>query len=101
LWPFSFIEDEPTQFSLDCFPLGDLGHFVPFVYCLEDVLNFFGTFQPLHLIVLLSAQGSKEYGGGLRVEVPHLGGLIGVVDLIAHLWCLRSKLNNIPNAFVE
>jgi hypothetical protein len=35
------------------------------------------------------------------VEVPHLGGLIAVVVLIAHLWCLCSKLNNIPNAFVE
>jgi hypothetical protein len=68
---------------------------------LEDVLNFFGTFQPLHLVVLLSTQGSKEYGGSLRVEVPHLGGLIGVIVLITHLWCLRSKLYNIPNAFME
>jgi hypothetical protein len=37
----------------------------------------------------------------LRVEVPHLGGLIVVVVLVAHLWCLLSKLNNILNAFVE
>jgi hypothetical protein len=101
LWLFSFVEDESTEFSLDRFPLGDLCHFVPFVCRLEDVPNFFGTFQPLHLVVLLSTQGSEEYGGGLRVEVPHLGGLIGVVVLIAHLWCLRSKLNNIPNAFME
>jgi hypothetical protein len=96
-----FVEDEPTKFSLDRFSLGDLGHFVPFVCRLEDVLNFFGTFQPLHLVVLLSTQGSKEYGGGLRVEVPHLGGLIEVVVLITNLRCLRSKLNNVPNAFVE
>jgi hypothetical protein len=101
LWLFSFVEDEPTEFSLDRFSLGDLGHFFPFVCRLEDALNFFGTFQPLHLVVLLSTQVSEEYGGGLRVEVPHLGALIGVIVLIAHLWCLRSKFNNIPNAFVE
>jgi hypothetical protein len=101
LWLFSFVEDEPTEFSLDCFLLGDLGHFVPFMCRLEDVPNFFGTFQPLNLVVLLSTQGSEDYGGGLRVEVPHLGGLIGVIVLMAHLWWLRSKLNNIPNAFVE
>jgi hypothetical protein len=95
LWLFSFIEDEPTEFSLNCFLLSDLGDFVLFVCRLEDVPNLFGTFQPLHLVVLLSTQGNKEYGGGLAVEVPHLGGLIRVVVLIGHLWCLRSKLNNI------
>jgi hypothetical protein len=100
LWLFSFVEDELTEFSLDHFALGGLGHFVPFMRRLEDVPNLFGTFQPLHLIVLLSTQGSKEYGGGLGVEVPHLGGFIKVVVLVAHLWCLRSKLNNIPNAFM-
>jgi hypothetical protein len=101
LWLFYFVEDKLTEFSLDCFPLGDLGDFVPFVRRLQDVPQFCGTVQSLHLIVLLSTQGSEEYGGGLGVEVPHLGGLIGVVVLIAHLWCLRSKLNNIPNAFME
>jgi hypothetical protein len=101
LWPFSFVEDEPTEDSLNHFPLGDLCHFIPFMPRLEDVPNFFGTLQPLHLVVLLSTQGSEEYGGGLGVEVPHLGGLIRVVVLVAHLWYLRSKLNNIPNAFVE
>ena len=101
LWLFSFVEDEPTEFSLDCFLLGDLGYFVPFVRHFEDVPNFLGTFQPLHLVVLFSTQGSKEYGGGLGVEVPHLGGLIGVVVLVAYLWYLHSKLNNIPNAFVD
>jgi hypothetical protein len=95
LWLFSFVEDESTEFSLDCLPLGDLGYFVPFVRRLEDVPNFLGTFQPLHLVVLLSTQGSEEYGGGLGVEVPHLDGLIGVIVLITHLWCLRSKLKNI------
>jgi hypothetical protein len=54
LWLFSFVKDDPTGFSLDCFSLGDLGYFIPFVRCLEDVPNFFGTFQPLHLVVLLS-----------------------------------------------
>jgi hypothetical protein len=101
LWLFSFVEDESTEFSLYRFTLGDFGHFVPFMRRFEDVSNFFGTLQPLHLVVLLSTQGSEEYGGGLGVEVPYLGGLIGVVVLVAHLWCLRSKLNNIPNTFVE
>jgi hypothetical protein len=54
LWLFSFVEDEPTEFSLDHFLLGDLCHFVPFMRRLEDVLNFFGTLQSLHLVVLLS-----------------------------------------------
>jgi hypothetical protein len=101
LWVFSFVEDEPTEFSLNCFPLGDLGDIAPFVCRLEDDPNFFGTFQPLYLIVLLSTQGSEEYGGDLGVEVPHLGGLIRVVVLIANLWCLYSKVNNIPNGIVE
>jgi hypothetical protein len=101
LWLFSIIKGEPIEFSLNYFPLSDLGDFVLFVCHLEDVPNLFGTFQPLHLVVLLSTQGNEEYGGGLAVEVPHLGGLIRVIVLIAHLWCLRSKLNNIPNAFVK
>ena len=54
LWLFSFVEDEPVDFSLNCFLFGGLGDFVPFVCRLEDVPNFFGTFQPLHLVVLLS-----------------------------------------------
>jgi hypothetical protein len=101
LWLFSFIEDEPTEFSLNCFLLGDLGDLVPCVRRVKDLPNFFGTFQPVHLVVLLSTQGSEEYGGGLGDEVPYFGGFIGVVVLIAHSWCLCSKLNNIPNAFVE
>jgi hypothetical protein len=44
LWLLSLVEDESTEFSLDRFALGDLGHLVPFVRCLEDVPNFFGTF---------------------------------------------------------
>jgi hypothetical protein len=100
-WLFSFVEDEPTESSLNCFSLGDLSDFVPSVCRLEDIPNFFGTFQPLHLVILLSTQGSEEYGGGLGVEVPHLGGFIRVIVLIAHLWCLLSKLKNIPNAFME
>jgi hypothetical protein len=101
LWLLSFVEDESIEFSLDRFTLGDFGHLVPFMRRLEDFPNFFGTFQPLHLVVLLSTQGGEEYGGGLGVEVLYLGGLIEVVILVAHLWCLRSKLNNIPYAFVE
>jgi hypothetical protein len=33
--------------------------------------------------------------------MPYLGGLMGVIILVAHLWCLRSKLNNISYVFVE
>jgi hypothetical protein len=96
-----FVEDESTEFSLDRFALGDLGHLVPFMCRLEDVPNFFGTFQPLHLVILLSTQGSEEYRGGLGIKVPYLSGIIGVIILVAHLWCLCSKLNNILYAFVE
>jgi hypothetical protein len=101
LWLHSFVEDESTEFSLDHFALGDLGHLVPFMRRLEDIPNLFGIFQPLHLIILLSTQGAKEYRSCLGIKMPYLGDLIGVVVLIAHLWCLRSKLNNIPYALVE
>jgi hypothetical protein len=60
------------------------------IICLEDVPNLFGTLLPLHLVVLLSTHGSEEYRGGLGIEVPYLGGLIGIVILVAHLWYLRS-----------
>ena len=54
LWLFPFVEDESTEFSLDCFTLGDLGHLIPIVRGFEDVSNFFGVLQPLHLIIHLS-----------------------------------------------
>ena len=41
LWLFPFVEDESTEFSLDRFALGDLGHLVPFMRGLEDIPNFF------------------------------------------------------------
>jgi hypothetical protein len=37
LWLFTFVEDKSTKFTLNCFSLGDLGHFAPFVCRLEDV----------------------------------------------------------------
>jgi hypothetical protein len=43
LWLLSLVEDESTEFSLDRFTLGDLGHLVPFVRRLENVSNLFGT----------------------------------------------------------
>jgi hypothetical protein len=101
LWLLSFVEDESTEFSLDCFAHGDFGHLVPFMRHFEDVPNLFGTLQPLHLVVLLLTQGGEEYRGGLRIEVPYLSGLIGVVVLIAHLWYMRSRFNNITYTFVE
>jgi hypothetical protein len=100
LWLLSFVEDESIEFSLDRFAFGDFGHLVPFMRRLEDVPNFFGIFQPLHHVILLSTQGSKEYRGCLGIKMPYLGGLIGVVILVTHLWCLHSKLNNIPYTFV-
>jgi hypothetical protein len=48
-----------------------------------------------------STQGGEEYRRGLGVKVPNLGGLIRAVVLVPHLWCVRSKLNNILNTFVE
>jgi hypothetical protein len=75
LWLLSFVENESTEFSLDRFTLGDFGHLVPFMCSFEDVQNFFNTLQPLHLVVLLSTQGSEEYRGGLGIEVPYLGGV--------------------------
>jgi hypothetical protein len=98
---FSFVEDESTELSLDRLPLGALGHFVPFVCRFEDVPNFFGILQPLHLIILLSTQGGEEYRSCLGVEMPKLGGLVRVIVLVPHLWCLCSKFNNVPYAFVE
>jgi hypothetical protein len=43
LWLFSFVEDELTEFALDCLALGDLGHLISFVLGLEHVPNFFGA----------------------------------------------------------
>jgi hypothetical protein len=40
---FPFVEDESTEFSLDCLALGDLGYLVPFVRGFENVSNFFGA----------------------------------------------------------
>jgi hypothetical protein len=82
LWLFSFVEDESTELSLDRLVLGDFGHFVPFMRCFEDIPNFFGIFQPLHLVILLSTQGGKEYRSCLGIKMPYLGGLIGVIILV-------------------
>jgi hypothetical protein len=98
---FSFVDDESTELSLDRLLLGDLGHLVPFVRRFEDVPNLLGIFQPLHHVILLSTQGGEEYRSSLGVKMPNLGGLVRVVVLVAYLWCLRSKLNNIPYAFME
>jgi hypothetical protein len=40
---FPFVEDESTEFSLNRFTLGDLGHLIPFMRGFEDVPNFFGA----------------------------------------------------------
>jgi hypothetical protein len=101
LWLLSFVEDEPTEFSLDHLPLGDLGNLVTFVCRHEDVPNLFGTLQSLHLVIPLPIQGSEEYSGGLGVEVPNLGGFVKVVDLVAFRWYMCSTLNNISYALVE
>jgi hypothetical protein len=46
------VEDEPTELPLDRLPLGDLCHLISFVRGFEDVPNFLGALQPLHLIIL-------------------------------------------------
>jgi hypothetical protein len=61
----SFIEDEPSQLSLDHLPFGDLGDFVTFVRHLEDVPNLLSALQPLHFVVPFSTQEDKEYHGRL------------------------------------
>jgi hypothetical protein len=71
LWLLSFVEDESTELSFDRLALGDFGHL--------DIPNFFGIFQPLHLIILLSTQGGEEYRSCLGIKMPYLGGLIGVI----------------------
>ena len=87
---FSFVEDESTEFSLDHFALGDLGHLVPFMRRLEDIPNLFGIFQPLHLIILLSTQGGEEYRSCLGIKMPYLGGLIRVIIFVAiHVFKLQ------------
>jgi hypothetical protein len=63
LWLLSFVEDESTEFSLDHFALGDLGHLVPFVRRFEDVPNFFGIFQPYTLLY------SSRHKEARRIEV--------------------------------
>jgi hypothetical protein len=50
LWLLSFVENESTEFSLDRFVLGDLGHLVPFMRRLKDIPNFFGIFNPCTLL---------------------------------------------------
>jgi hypothetical protein len=54
LWLLSLVEDESTELPLDRLPLGDLGHLISLMRGLEHIPNLFGTFQPLHLIILLS-----------------------------------------------
>jgi hypothetical protein len=54
LWLLSLVEDESTELPLDRLPFGDLGHLISLVCGLEYVPNLLGTFQPMHLIILLS-----------------------------------------------
>jgi hypothetical protein len=69
---FSFVEEESIELALDRLPLGDLGHIVPFVRRFEDIPNFFGIFQPLHLVILLSTQGGEDYRSCLGVKMSYL-----------------------------
>jgi hypothetical protein len=54
LWLLSLVEDGSTELPLDCLPLHDLSHLIPFVCGLKHVPNLLGALQPLHLIILLS-----------------------------------------------
>jgi hypothetical protein len=59
----SFVEDESTEFSLDRYAFGDLGHLVPFVRRFEAVPNFFGIFNPCTLLY------SSRHKGARSIEV--------------------------------
>jgi hypothetical protein len=50
LWLLSLVEDKSTEFSLDRFALGDLGHLIPFVRCFEDVPISLALFNPYNLL---------------------------------------------------
>jgi hypothetical protein len=50
LWLFSFVEDELTEFSLDCFPLGDLGYFTPLCTVLRTSQISLALFNPCTLL---------------------------------------------------
>jgi hypothetical protein len=54
LWLLSLVDDKTTELPLDRLPFGDLGHLISLVRVFEHVPNLLGTFQPLHLIILLS-----------------------------------------------
>jgi hypothetical protein len=43
LWLLLLVEGESTELPLDRFPLGDLGHLIPFVRGLNDVTNLLGA----------------------------------------------------------
>jgi hypothetical protein len=101
LWLLSFVEGELTEFSLDRLALGDLGHLVPFVCRFEDVPIFFSIYKPCTLLYSSRHKHARSIEVAWELKMPNLGGLVQVVVLVAHLWCVRSKLNNIPYAFVE
>jgi hypothetical protein len=50
LWLFSFVEDESTEFSLDRFTLGDLGHLVPSCAVLRTSQISLAFFNPCTLL---------------------------------------------------
>ena len=54
LWLLSLVEHKSIELPLDRLLLGDFCHLISFVRGLEHVPNFFGTLQPLHLIIILS-----------------------------------------------
>jgi hypothetical protein len=49
-WLFSFVEDELTEFSLDCFPLSDLGDFSPSCAVLRISQISLALFNPCTLL---------------------------------------------------
>jgi predicted phosphoribosyltransferase len=54
LWILPLAKPEETELPLDRLSLGDFGHLISFVRGLEYFPNLFGTFQSLHLVILLS-----------------------------------------------
>jgi hypothetical protein len=87
---FSFVEDESTEFTLDCFALGDFGHLVPLMCRLEDIPNFFSIFNPCTLLYSSRHKEARSIEVSWEFVTP---GFQGHQDLGANIItrCARTK----------
>jgi hypothetical protein len=68
---------------------------------LEDIPNFFGIFNPCNLLYSSRHKEARNIEVAWVLKCLIWAELIGVIVLVVHMWCLCSKFNNIPYAFVE